>query len=106
MKLFVTTGFGNIIQGGTDIWVNHFIENVLPKDYMIFVDGKRPVGFNTELTNYHFHGDDSKRSEELLEECDEIHFLHVKIITRENIYGNIKINGVLYLYMHHIYLIC
>ena len=46
---------------------------------MIFVDGKRPVGFNTELTNYHFHGDDSKCSKQLLEECDEIHFLHAKL---------------------------
>ena len=54
MKLLVTTGFGNIIQGGTDIWVNNFIELVLPKlreSYIIFVDGKRPLAlyqiFNT-----------------------------------------------------------
>ena len=44
LKLLVTTGFGNIIQGGVDIWVNHFIDLVLPKlkdEYIIFVDGKR-----------------------------------------------------------------
>ena len=82
MKLLVTTGFGNIIQGGVDIWVNHFIDLVLPKlkdEYIIFVDGKRSVGFETKLKNFHFHGDDSKRSEELLEECDTIHFLHRKL---------------------------
>ena len=79
MKLLVTTGFGNIIQGGADIWVNHFIELVLPKlkdEYIIFVDGKKPIGFETQIENFHFHGDDSKRSKKLLEECDEIHFLH------------------------------
>ena len=29
MKLLVTTGFGNIIQGGADVWTNHFIDLVL-----------------------------------------------------------------------------
>ena len=47
MKLLVTTGFGNIIQGGADVWTNHFINLVLPQlseDYFIFVDGRKPVG--------------------------------------------------------------
>ena len=47
-----------------DIWVNHFIELVLPKlkdEYIIFVDGKKPIGFETQIENFHFHGDDSKR---------------------------------------------
>ena len=60
MKLLVTTGFGNIIQGGADLWTNHFINLVLPElsdDYFIFVDGRKPVGFETSLTNYHFHYD-------------------------------------------------
>ena len=54
MKLLVTTGFGNIIQGGADVWTNHFINLVLPQlseDYFIFVDGRKPVGFETSLTN-------------------------------------------------------
>ena len=58
MKLLVTTGFGNIIQGGADVWTNHFIDLVLPQltdDYFIFIDGRKPVGFETSLTNYHFH---------------------------------------------------
>ena len=100
MKLFVTTGFGNIIQGGADIWVNHFIENVLPKDSMIFVDGKRPVGFNTELTNYHFHGDDSKRSKQLLEECDEIHFLHANYHKREHLWEHKDKWGVIFVHAY------
>ena len=55
---------------GIDIWVNHFIELVLPKlkdEYIIFVDGKKPIGFETQIENFHFHGDDSKRSKKLLE---------------------------------------
>lgn len=89
MKLLVTTGFGNIIQGGADIWVNHFIDNVLPilkGEYTIFVDGKRPVGFETSLTNFHFHGDDFKRSEELLEKCEVIHFLHANYHKRDHLW--------------------
>ena len=108
MKLLVTTGFGNIIQLGVDVWTNHFIDLALPQlsdDYFIFVDGRKPCGFETSLTNYHFHYDDWSKSEKLLEDCEEIHFLHTKLSQKENIFGNIKINGVIYLYVH-IYPIC
>ena len=27
-KLMITTGCGNTIEGGADIWTNHFIENI------------------------------------------------------------------------------
>jgi len=36
MKLLVTTGFGNIIQRGADVWTNHFINLVLP-DYQMII---------------------------------------------------------------------
>ena len=89
MKLLVTTGFGNIIQGGADVWTNHFIDLVLPQlsdDYFIFVDGRKPVGFETSLTNYHFHYDDNNKSEQLLEDCEEIHFLHANYHKREHLW--------------------
>ena len=89
MKLLVTTGFGNIIQGGADLWTNHFINLVLPElsdDYFIFVDGRKPVGFETSLTNYHFHYDNPKKSEQLLEDCEEIHFLHANYHKREHLW--------------------
>ena len=79
MKLLVTTGFGNIIQGGADIWVNNFIKLVLPKlreSYIIFVDGKRPSGFIPNFQHFHFHEEDILKSERLLQQCDEIIFLH------------------------------
>ena len=103
MKLLVTTGFGNIIQGGADIWVNHFIDLVLPKlkdEYIIFVDGKRPVGFETKLKNFHFHGDDSKRSEELLEECDTIHFLHANYHKREHLWKHKDKWGIIFVHAY------
>ena len=107
MKLLVTTGFGNIIQGGADIWVNNFIMLVLPKlreSYIIFVDGKRPPGFIPNFQHFHFHEEDILKSERLLQQCDEIYF-YIQIIIIDHTYGNTKINGQPYLFML-IYLIC
>jgi len=104
LKLLVTTGFGNVIQGGADIWVNHFIDLILPQlsdDYFIFVDGRRPEGFETSLTNYHFHYDDWIKSEKLLEDCEEIHFLHANYHKRQHLWkhkdkwGNIFVHAYL-----------
>ena len=105
MKLLVTTGFGNIIQGGADVWTNHFIDLVLPQlldfEFFIFVDGRKPVGFETSLTNYHFHYDNPKKSEQLLEDCEEIHFLHANYHKREHLWkhkdkwGNIFVHAYL-----------
>ena len=104
MKLLVTTGFGNIIQGGADVWTNHFIDLVLPQlsdDYFIFVDGRKPDGFETSLTNYHFHYDDWIKSEKILEDCEEIHFLHANYHKREHLWkhkdkwGNIFVHAYL-----------
>ena len=104
MKLLVTTGFGNIIQGGADVWTNHFIDLVLPQltdDYFIFIDGRKPVGFETSLTNYHFHYDNNNKSEQLLEDCTEIHFLHANYHKREHLWkhkdkwGNIFVHAYL-----------
>ena len=89
MKLLVTTGFGNIIQGGADIWVNNFIELVLPKlreSYIIFVDGKKPNGFIPNYEYFHFHNDDVLKSERLLKECDEIIFLHANYHHRPHLW--------------------
>ena len=83
MKVFVTTGCGNIIQGGADMWTNNFIELVLPHlhDYYILVDGRKPVGwedtYELEKNNLlHFHFHNPRKTEEILKKCDEIHFLH------------------------------
>ena len=94
-KVLITTGAGNIIQGGSDIWVNHFLHEVwttLPnrKTYYLLIDSKKPVGFDEKSLpkglRYHFHGDDSKKTEKWLEECDEIHSLHSHYHKREHIW--------------------
>ena len=89
MNLLVTTGFGNIIQGGTDIWVNHFIDLVLPhlkESHYILVDGKRPVGFKTELKNVHFHDENELTTDRLLKDCNKIHFLHSNYHYRDHLW--------------------
>ena len=84
-KVLVTTGCGNTIEGGADIWTNHFIENVwkdLPrrKHWKLLIDSKRPADFNVESLpedlQWHFHYDDPSITEDLLSECSELHFLH------------------------------
>ncbi len=88
MKLLVTTGCGNVIQGGADIWVNHFINLITPYigDYFIFVDGRKPVGWDSDMDYIHFHYDDVEYSEILLDQCDEIHFLHANYHKREHLW--------------------
>jgi hypothetical protein len=30
-KVLITTGAGNVIKGGADVWTNHFLKEVWPK---------------------------------------------------------------------------
>ena len=94
-KVLVSTGFANTIEGGADIWTNHFIEYIwksLPKRkyWKLLIDSKRPANFNpTSLPSdlkYHFHGDDVNKTEKWLEECSEIHYLHSHYHKREHIW--------------------
>lgn len=93
MKVFVTTGCGNIIQGGADIWTNNFIELVLPHltDYYILVDGRKPTDWEDtyqleKCNKLHFHGDAPQKTEDILEKCNEIHFLHANYHKREHLW--------------------
>ena len=56
------------------------------------------IGFETKLKNFHFHGDDSKRSEELLEECDTIHFLHQNYHKREHLWKHKDKWGIIFVH--------
>jgi len=94
-KILVTTGCGNTIEGGADIWTNHFIETIwkeLPrrKNWKLLIDSKRPENFDKdslpEDLKWHFHGDDPELTEELLSECSEIHYLHSHYHKREHIW--------------------
>lgn len=93
MKVFVTTGCGNIIQGGADMWTNNFIELVLPhlSEYYILVDSKKPIGWKDtyhleKSGKLHFHGDSPQKTEEILEKCNKIHFIHANYHKREHLW--------------------
>jgi hypothetical protein len=75
MIVFITTGYGKNIIGGSDIWCNNFMENILPlvtDDYKIVVDG-RPLLPEKDAI-YTFGNDEEIDS--ILDDCDKIVFLH------------------------------
>lgn len=75
MIVFITTGYGKNIIGGSDIWCNDFVENILPlvkEDYKIVVVG-RPL-IKEEGAVYTYQNDDIIRK--IFEECDRIVVLH------------------------------
>lgn len=75
MTVFITTGYGKNVIGGSDIWCNNFVENILPlvkEDYKIVVVG-RPL-IPEEGAVYTYENDDEVRK--IFEECDKIVILH------------------------------
>ena len=53
MNIMITTGAGNTIQGGADIWTNHFLKLIWPelpkrKNWKLLIDSKRPTNFDTK----------------------------------------------------------
>jgi hypothetical protein len=93
MDLLISTGCGNVIQGGADVWTNHFLELVYPiiknnKEYKVLIDGRKPIGWDSsyfkdiDITFYH---EDRERSLELLKSCQKIHFLHSHYYHREHL---------------------
>lgn len=95
MKIFISTGVGNTIVGGADMWVNDFLKYVWPtlplkKTWKLLIDSKRPANFNPSSLPkglaYHFHGDDPDITEEWLSSCKEIHVLHPHYHKRHHIW--------------------
>lgn len=93
MKVFVTTGCGNIIQGGADMWTNNFIELVLPhlSEYYILVDSKKPIGWKDtyhleKSGKLHFHLENEEKTDFILRVCKEINFLHANYHKREHLW--------------------
>ncbi len=75
MIVFITTGYGKNVIGGSDIWCNNFVENILPlvkEDYKIIVVG-RPL-IKEEGAIYTYENDDEVKK--ILDECERIVILH------------------------------
>ncbi len=92
MIVFITTGYGKNIIGGSDIWCNNFMENILPlvtEDYKIVVDG-RPLLPEKDAI-YTFQNDEE--IDRILDECDKIVFLH----------HSYKPNPIIKKYLHKTY---
>jgi hypothetical protein len=94
-KILVTTGAGNTIIGGSDIWTNYFLESVWPtlpnkKEWKLLIDSKRPPSFEAKYLpkglQYHFHYDDPTKTKEWLEQCEVIHVLHPHYHKRDHIW--------------------
>ena len=95
IRILITTGAGNVIQGGADIWVNHFLNLVWPllpdkKNWKLLIDSKRPPQFDPKSLPkgllYHFHYDDVELTDKWLNECQEIHSLHSHYHKRDHIW--------------------
>jgi hypothetical protein len=75
MIVFITTGYGKNVIGGSDIWCNNFVENILllvTEDYKIVVDGRPLLPEKNAI--YTFENDEE--IDRILDECDKIVFLH------------------------------
>ena len=88
MIILVTTSAGNQIIGGGDIWVNNFIKEVfstLNDEVHLIIDNKRSANhIESSISIPHtFRLENPKKTEELLDKCDKIVFLHPPYSHRE-----------------------
>jgi len=95
IKILLCTGAGNLIQGGSDIWVNNFLKEVWTKlpskqNYWLLIDSKRPTDFTEKSLpkglRFHFHFDDPNKTDKWLKECKEIISLHSHYHKRDHIW--------------------
>ena len=94
-KILITTGAGNTIKGGADIWVNNFLKYVWPllpnkESWRLLIDSKRPTNFIKESLpsglDFHFHFDNPSKTDNWLSNCSEIHSLHSHYHKRDYIW--------------------
>lgn len=89
--LLVTTGAGNVPMGGSDIWVNNFLENVVPYlnyPIVLLIDGRKPNGFNPDSIpcQFVFSKEAPDLVQPLLRNCRRIHFLHNNYYRRDELW--------------------
>ncbi len=89
--ILVTTGAGNVPMGGSDIWVNNFLENVvihLNYPIVLLIDGRKPTGFKASSIpcQFVFSKEAPDLVEPILRNARKIHFLHNNYFRREQLW--------------------
>lgn len=79
--IYVTTGAGNTVGGGSDVWVNNWLQLVpqhLDIKPVLFIDNFRFPGFEDSSIpiDFIFYNERPEEAERLLMGCRKIHFLH------------------------------
>jgi len=107
--LLVTTGAGNTVMGGADIWVNNFLKEVWPnlpnnRYYRLLIDSKRPGNFREDSMpknlKFHFHFDDEEITEKWCSESSWIHFLHGHYHHREHLWKHEDKFGLMFVHAY------
>lgn len=79
--IYITTGAGNTVGGGSDVWVNNWLK-LIPKHLdikpILLIDNYRFQGFEEDSIpiEHIFYNERPDESKRLLQECRHIHFLH------------------------------
>tara|TARA_Y100000817_G_scaffold217758_1_gene171596 strand:+ start:10709 stop:11722 length:1014 start_codon:yes stop_codon:yes gene_type:complete len=80
--VYYSTGGGSMVYGGSDVWVNYWLENVAPKlDHpsKLLIHRRRPDGFKVNFSSpieILWQGDDQELFNKYMNECRRLHILH------------------------------
>lgn len=79
--VYVTTGAGNTVGGGSDVWVNNWLKEIpqhLNVKPVLLIDNHRFEGFDDSSIpiDFIFYNQSPLETENLLQGCRKIHFLH------------------------------
>ena len=101
--VLVTTGAGNVPMGGSDIWVNNFLQYVYPYlDYpiVLLIDGRMPVGFNPDSIpcQFVFSKEAEPMVHPLLRNARKIHFLHNNYFRRDDLWEYKEKFGIIFVH--------
>lgn len=104
--VYYTTGGGPWVNAGTDTWVNLWMELIAPKldvKPVLLIHRNKPKGHEDYQfpIEAHWHGDDIKKFEKVINNCRRIHILHghytpMKVLeeNKHKIYSNVLHNSV------------
>jgi hypothetical protein len=79
--VYYTTGFGNKVGAGSDVWVNNFVEYIVPHlkvKPILLIHRKRPDDFEGAKfpLEIYWQVDDKDKFDELINSARRIHILH------------------------------